>query len=190
MIKKISFIGSGNTAHHLATAFKNVNINIQHIISRNRSTGLELAKKVNAEYTTNYEKLKTSDLIIICVNDDNIKHVISKIPNQIIAHTSGIVSMDILKEKKKYGVIYPLQSLTKNTTINFNNVPLCIEGSDKNIAIQLVDLSEKISKNVKLINSTNRQYLHLSAVFASNFTNYCYLMSQNIYPHHHSIYHI
>ena len=49
MIKKISFIGSGNVASVFAEKFSSVNIDVINIISRNQRTGKELAKKVNAK---------------------------------------------------------------------------------------------------------------------------------------------
>ena len=45
MIKKITIIGSGNVATQLSLAFKNANIKIVQIISRNIRSGSKLAKK-------------------------------------------------------------------------------------------------------------------------------------------------
>ena len=54
MINKVTFIGSGNVASQLAIAFNQVNIKIQQILSRNNKTGKILAKKVNADFISNF----------------------------------------------------------------------------------------------------------------------------------------
>lgn len=180
MIKEISIIGSGNVASQLAIAFNSVNIKINQILSRNENTGKALAKMANATYIKNITKIQPTSLIVICVNDDNIESVVNTLPNQMMAHTSGSVSIDVFKNKQEYGVIYPVQSLTKNTKINFQDVPICVEANSKSMEKKLIKLTQKISNNVKLLDSKNRQQLHLAAVVACNFSNYCYLIAKNI----------
>ena len=113
MIKKISFIGSGNVASVFAEKFSSVNIDVINIISRNQRTGKELAKKVNAKYHKSIERLDDCDMIFICTNDDNIAKVSEKLPDLLVAHTSGNTNISSIKGKKRKAVIYPIQSLSK-----------------------------------------------------------------------------
>lgn len=46
MKNKITFVGSGNVAWHLAKAFDLAGFQIHQIISRNETTGKELAKNM------------------------------------------------------------------------------------------------------------------------------------------------
>ena len=99
MIKKITIIGSGNTATQLGLAWYNANIEIVQILSRNKKAGQNLAKKLKSQFIQNPNDLKKVDLILICVNDDNISEVVNSLPNVNIAHTSGSTSINILSEK-------------------------------------------------------------------------------------------
>ena len=46
-------------------------------------------------------------------------------------------------------------------------------------------LAEQISRSVYELDSDNRKYLHLSAVFACNFANHCVAIGQQILEKHH-----
>ena len=138
MIKTISFIGSGNVATQFALAFKSVGFQINYIHSRNEVTGEQLAKKVKATFIESISKLKKCDLIMICIHDDNIKDVIHLLPNTLIIHTSGSTSLEVFTKKKNYGVIYPLQSLSKNTHVDFTHVPICIEANTTKNCIGII----------------------------------------------------
>ena len=178
MIKKISFIGSGNVATHLALAFQKVNIQIMQIVSRNEKSGKLLAKHTNALFTSNIKNLLKTDLIIICVNDDSIVSVAKQLPDVPIVHTSGNTSIKIFNDKINAGVFYPLQTFSKETPIDFKPTPLCIEGNNSSFEKKIVRLAQKISNKVYSINSEKRKHLHVSAVIASNFSNFCYLIAK------------
>ncbi len=180
MIKKITIIGSGNVATRLSIAFKNVNITIQQLYCRNKVNGKNLAKLLETKYVENISQIEKTDLIIICVNDDNIKNVVKKLPEFAMVHTSGSTSINVFQNKKKYGVLYPLQSLNKEHDINFQYIPICIEANSNELEKNLIMLSQKISNQIHILNSIKRKKIHLAAVIASNFSNYCYLVAENI----------
>ena len=178
MIKNMSLIGSGNCATYFALSFKKKNILINNIFSRNKKTGTDLANKVNAEFINKIEDIKPTDLILVCVHDDEIENLIKLLPNVLIVHTSGSTSITVLKNKLTYGVIYPLQSLSKD--LDNNNVPICIEGNSKKVEEKLIQLTRKISDKIYVLNSEKRKYLHLTAVIVSNFSNYLYSIAHEI----------
>lgn len=183
-ISTVSIIGSGNVATALGIAFLNTGISILEVFSPNINNSKLLANKVRCNYLDNIEEINTvSDLYIIATPDKEIGNVISKLNNiqGIIAHTSGSQPSDILAGNiKHYGVFYPLQTFTKDKTVDFREIPICIEGSDNATSKLLIGLAQKISNNVVLLNSEQRHYLHLTAVAVNNFTN-------QLYYHAHSI---
>jgi len=180
MIKKITLIGSGNTATQLGVAFYAANIEVVQILSKNKTSGKNLANRLKCKFIHNPNDLEHVDLIIICVNDDNILEVVTSLPNLDVVHTSGNTSINILSDKKKYGVLYPVQSLNKEMEIDFKSIPICIEANSSILEKKLIILSQKISNNVLVLNSLKRKHLHLAAVIASNFSNYCYSIAKNI----------
>lgn len=95
----------------------------------------------------------------------------------IVAHTSGSTSVDVFEGPGNYGIFYPLQTFTTDREVDIKKVPFCIEASNDEVLKQLVEVAEKISNSVYLINSRQRKYLHVSAVLVNNFTNHLYQMA-------------
>jgi len=181
---RITIIGSGNVATHLAAAFKNAGHAIVQVYSRDMRNASLLAYHVKAEAIDSLEQINPeTDLFVIAVKDDAIEPIAAELAkyNKMIVHTSGATSLQILqKHAQNVGVFYPLQTFSKTRELNFNTVPLCIEGADDKIASTLNELAYTVSQNVYRVNSEQRKTLHLAAVFACNFPNYLYHMSQQL----------
>ena len=87
--------------------------------------------------------------------------------------------MDSLTTQKR-GVFYPLQTFTKGRLLDFSTIPICIEASDNESLALLRLLGEAISQNIYDINSDQRKKLHLAAVFANNFSNHLFHISETL----------
>lgn len=182
----IVLIGSGNVATHLGLAFKDVGFKIIQVYSRTLVNAKLLAKKLDTFFCADLSFLTSNgDLYVIAVKDAAISDVSKKIrlynKNQLLVHTSGTLDITILsKSALNFGVIYPLQTLSKNIPVNMRKVPLCIEANNKKNEKILLSMAKKISNQVYLIDSEKRKILHLSAVFASNFTNLLYSIAEDL----------
>lgn len=152
----ISIVGKGNVATHLYEAFKNK----VDVVMVNPHT---------------LEDLPThSDIIIVCVSDNAIEEVASRLPqsNAIVVHTSGSMPMDILQSHTKfYGVMYPLQTFTKGVFLNYEEIPVFIEGMNDNVVKKLKTIAALFSKDIREADSVSRLKLHIASVFACNFIN-------------------
>ena len=180
-MKNIYIIGSGKIAFSISMAFKKSNINILGIYSRNKNTGEKLAKKTNSKFFKKIDIPKETDLIIICVPDDEIKNVAKKIKNTAIIHTSGCSDIKLLKKcSNNYGVIWPIQTFLQNKKVNFKNVPICIEANNIIFYEKLKHLFSLISNEIIKVNFKQRKLIHLSAVFSCNFSNYLYSVSESL----------
>ena len=137
--KKISIIGSGNVATHLAINFKNKGYIIDKIISRNLKNAELLAQKVQASSSNNINTINDdSDIILVCVTDSALAEVVDSITFEprLIAHTAGSVPIQVLQKFPNQGVFYPLQSFSKSVQLNISQVPFCIEANSyKNMNI-------------------------------------------------------
>jgi predicted short-subunit dehydrogenase-like oxidoreductase (DUF2520 family) len=175
---RITLIGSGNVATHLGAAFKNAGHQIVQVYSRNPQNAAMLAYNVKAEPVDDLELLNPdTNLFVISVRDDAIGGIAEKLAgySKLIVHTSGATSIEAIRLfTDQAGIFYPLQTFSKNKEVNFNTVPLCIEGADEEITRQLQTLAWTISQNVYKVDSAQRRILHLTAVFACNFPNYLY----------------
>jgi predicted short-subunit dehydrogenase-like oxidoreductase (DUF2520 family) len=174
----VSFIGSGNVAWHLAQALENAGHHIHEIFSRESKNAKALTSKLySAEVATSLDfSGSEATIFVVAVNDDVIDEIASEIilpANATIVHTSGSCSMDVFnKVSHHYGVFYPFQSFNKARKIDFKKIPILIEGSDSGTGKFLLKLGKTISSSVELMNGEKRSALHISAVFASNFTNH------------------
>lgn len=177
---KVSILGSGNIGSHLIDVFTNTpSIELVQIYNRT----IEKIKSYESRYaiTDSIENLRDADIYIIAVSDDAINSFSKslKLKNKLIVHTSGTKELTIL-EHERIGVFYPLQTFTKNVTLDFLTVPICIEANNDKDEKLLKALAHKISNNVSVINSLQRKKLHLAAVFVNNFVNHLYHIGNDI----------
>ncbi len=190
---KVSFIGAGNVAWHLAQIFEEKGHIICEIYSRNILNANALVKTLfdtNAVSSLDFSDSE-AQLFVLAVNDDAFPEVLEQLelpPNSILVHTSGAKSIDILENwlqefdinNVNIGVFYPLMTFTKTTKLTIKEIPFCIEATDKLTENILVQAAQKMSNIVYLVDSNERKILHLTAVFANNFVNHLIAISQDI----------
>lgn len=181
---RITVIGSGNVATHMGAAFKNAGHQIVQVYSRRMQNAALLAYHVGAEAVDNLDAINPeTDLFIISVKDDAIIPTAQTLAKyqKLIVHTSGATDLEALSAvNPKAGVLYPLQTFSKIKEVDFNTVPLCIEGVNNDVSLLLGQLAQTITKNVYRVNSDQRRVLHLAAVFACNFPNYLYGVARDL----------
>lgn len=185
---RITIIGSGNVATHLAVAFKNAGHRIVQVYSRDVQHAALLAYHVNAEPISDFSQIdENTGLFVIAVKDDAIPGIAGALTpyRKLTVHTSGAAGLNELSaHHPSAGVFYPLQTFSKNRELDFRAVPLCIEGTDDAITSTLVELGQTISNQVHVVDSEQRRILHLAAVFACNFPNYLYDAANRLLEKH------
>jgi predicted short-subunit dehydrogenase-like oxidoreductase (DUF2520 family) len=172
-METISFIGSGHAATHLAGAFFARGYVIVDVYSRTPGHAQQLAAQVNARVAIDIRALRPSDVYLIAVEDHAIPKVVRQLPltRSLVLHTAGSVEMSALQKFPNHGVLYPLQTLSREYKVDFHAVHFFIEANiQKNYDI-VRHLAESLSKNVQILDSEGRASLHLAAVFANNFVN-------------------
>jgi predicted short-subunit dehydrogenase-like oxidoreductase (DUF2520 family) len=179
----IVVLGAGNVATHLSIALKKAGFSIKSIYSKTIESAKALALRVDSCYTNEISEIPLADLYIISVKDEVIGKIIKhlNLKNGAVVHTAGSISIDIFENQfENYGVFYPVQTFSKSRNMDFSNIPICIEASNKQLETKLLDLAKCLTDSVSLINSDKRKMLHLSAVFACNFANHMYSAATEI----------
>ena len=177
----INIIGAGNTAYQLTQAFHNhPEVQLQQLYNRS-----ELSPEFDAfeiEKTHHLSTLRPADVCIIAVKDEAIAGISKKLPfeNQLVVHTSGNTSIEAIDSKNRRGVFYPLQTMNKQTIVDFTKVPFCLEAENTNDFCLLQRLASLLSTKIYTLNSYQRRVLHLAAVFMNNFSNHLVYISQQI----------
>ena len=181
---KIEFVGSGNLATQLSLGLKDSGHSIIQVFSRSIENAKQLADKLGTEYTNDLQQIyPDAEMYFFSVKDDILGEVIQTFPatKGVLAHTAGAISMNVFKgRKERYGVFYPLQTFNKNRKIDFHQIPIFLEASDKEASTCLEEIAKSVSDHIQFLSSEKRQYLHLAAVFACNFTNHMYVLASNL----------
>ncbi len=183
---RISLIGAGRVATHLGRVLLKRGHEIVQVYNRNVNHAEALASQISADAVSDITQLNIDiDLAIIAVSDQAISQVIEQLSNVLkdvlIVHTSGSTHLKVLTQHHaRSGVFYPLQTFSFEREIAWSETPLFVEASSEQDSQLLNILAGQISQRVYLYSSEQRLSLHLAAVFACNFSNYCYDMAKQV----------
>jgi len=180
----IVFIGAGNLATRLSLEMHRVGMTIGQVYSRTEESASVLAKKLNCKWTTHPEEVvDDADLYVFSLKDTVLQDILSRIrPNNgLWVHTAGSMPMDVFKgHVERYGVFYPLQTFSKGRIVSFEYIPVFLEVNQEEDMKMLQNVATALTEDVQFLSSEKRKYLHLAAVFASNFTNHMYTLAGKI----------
>lgn len=187
MQQKIAIIGTGNVAWHLSLAFENAG----HVVTEVYGRDIQKAERLimnsyQAEATSHLDFSRSeANIFIMAVSDDAVEGLVRELilpDGSVLAHTSGTLSIKALgyAPTEDIGVFYPLQTLSKAKNVDFQYVPICIEGETLKAQNDLASLASSISTRVQMLDSGHRRLIHLAAVFACNFTNHMLTLSKEI----------
>lgn len=173
---KIGILGTGKLAWQISQAIDSTDHEIYVVYGRRLGEAKKLATKLDCSFTDQLTSLRNNtDLLIIAVSDDSIQTVAEQIPaayTGIVVHTSGSVSSEALNSCKNRGIFYPLYSFNSKRKIKFDKIPLLITSDHKEILVLLENLARSITSLVYHIGDEQRRWIHLSAVYANNYTNF------------------
>ena len=171
--KKIALIGAGNVAYNIAKVLKNNGVIPFCIYTRSASKIQEIQEKTGITAVCNYNELRDCDLIIVAVKDDAIRDVSLNLKGfkALVVHTSGTQSSSLLNHLDNYGVMYPLQTFSKDVDVDFKKIPFLINASSKDNIDNLKMFVKNFSDVVIECTDENRGFIHMSAVYVSNFVN-------------------
>lgn len=184
----VVILGAGRVATHLVPIIHQEAGRVVQIWSRSIASAQLLAEPIDVPYTNDLcAVVSDADIYIVCVVDDALPHVAAKLAEVVsihrkvssqplLLHTSGSVPVEVWRQTgaMHYGVIYPLQTFSKNKFVDMSKVPFFIESSDNQSMVVIKDFVHKMSLMVHVADSASRMKLHIAAVFACNFTNAMY----------------
>jgi len=182
---KVVIIGSGNVATHFALALQAKGLTICQIYSRTSSNAESLAKKLDTPFTSEISDIyRNADVYIYALKDSSFLKLLKKfnLPNTALhIHTSGSIPMnDFFGYADKYGVLYPLQTFSKNKEVDFSQIPICVEAINQEVEEALLNIAHLLTPKTFVMSSEKRKKVHLAAVFACNFSNYMYDIAYDI----------
>ena len=183
---KVTLIGAGNLATQLGKSLKKAGVIISQVYSRTEDSARTLGELLEAEWLTDIKALRDeADIYIFSVKDSVLCELISEVcksrGDKLFLHTAGSMPMSCFEGKAlHYGVFYPMQTFSKTKDVDFERIPVFIEGNSIETEDVIRSLANKLTQRVIRLSSADRKYLHLAAVWACNFTNYCYTVASDI----------
>jgi predicted short-subunit dehydrogenase-like oxidoreductase (DUF2520 family) len=180
----ISFAGAGRVAEALCKELFHAGFKIDTIASETEVNGRALADSCNAGWSSDLHFPDSTKIIIVAVPDHRLTDVLDRInlaQGTLVTHTAGSFGLDIFPARmKQKGVLYPLQTFSKNRKISFSDLPFLIESSDEESSEILKGLAESINGKVYFVDTEQRKRLHMAAVFACNFTNHMLTVGKDV----------
>jgi len=179
----IVVFGSGNVATQLGKTFFNAGYGVKQVFSRNKANAQALASLIGAEAIHTLDALdRSADMYLLAVSDGAIDILAEQLPQLkgVVVHCSGATPLSVLDKFQSYGVIYPLQSISRITPMNITAIPFAVEGNVAQTASQLLNMMQSMAPKSFVCNTQQRLALHVAAVFANNFTNALFQISYDI----------
>lgn len=178
---KVVIIGTGNVAAVLGKKILEAKHEIIQAAGRNFEKTNLLASQLHCIpiYNVRYISL-LADIYIIAVSDNSIHSVaaVLQVKDKIIVHTAAAVSKSVLSScSENYGVLYPLQTLVKETP-SLPRIPIIVDGNNEATIKALIKFSKDWAETVQVANDNVRLKLHVAAVFVNNFTNYIFSLAE------------
>ena len=152
---KIALVGAGRVASCMGPRLKEAGHIIAGVYSRTLKNAEELAGKVDAPASDKLDQLPEADVYLTMLSDDALIQLAPVIvkgrEKALFIHTAGSVPMNVWKEA-------------------------CSDVELEAIRRLALDLSPDVTP----LSSKGRKKLHIAAVFACNFTNHMYAVSEQI----------
>lgn len=183
---RITLIGAGNVASCIGPRLKEAGHEIASVYSRTAESARALAERLDAPYTTVIDEIPSSPVTLVMLKDEALMEyapqIVHSAGESLFVHTAGSVPMELWHDAgaANYGVLYPMQTFSHTSIIDWDNVPLFIEGSCSDVLVRVRELAFSISRQVATLSSQGRRKLHLAAVFVSNFSNHMCAISERI----------
>jgi predicted short-subunit dehydrogenase-like oxidoreductase (DUF2520 family) len=177
----IVLIGSGNAATILGRKSRAAGHRIVQVYSRNGNHANQLANRLGAISTSYISTIeRNTDLMIIALKDEALVPFLKDLnhTNSTAVHTAGAIGMNVLKGvAKNYGVLYPLQSLSRETE-TIPVLTMLTQGNDPETGKMIRDFAYTIAEIVIEAGDQDRLKYHLAATIVNNFSNYLYILTE------------
>ena len=183
----IVFVGAGRLATNMARALQERGHRIVAVYSRTPESAQALSSIVGGKATHELGALPLlADAYLVAVKDAVLPALLPELAKGRVGcpvfHTAGSMPLSVFEGSgfQHYGVVYPMQTFSKERQVDFSTIPIFIEGSSDRASRVATELATSLSGKTYPLSSEKRRYLHLAAVFACNFANHCYALSAEI----------
>lgn len=188
----VVLVGSGNVASHMGPRLLECGHRVTAVFSRTMEPASALAASLGCVAVNSIDRLPDRADVCMCMLADSALPELAQViaghfgSDTVFLHTAGSLPMSLWADAgaSRYGVLYPMVSFSKGVPVDWGQVPLFVEASDPVTLQTVTGMAARISGNVTELDSEGRRTLHLAAVFANNFSNRMYAISQILLQEH------
>ncbi len=173
-----TIIGTGNVAWFLGKRLMAAGHHCTGVYARNKDAARELSDTLLSDgygLIPDIKDQRDADVCIIAVSDIAIGKVAAQLSFQqtVLMHTAGSVSIDAIKSASKdCAVLWPVYSIQRTSLPAHRNIPCAWEAGSPKAERYVQSIGHAITDVLFEAKGEQRQWLHLSAVFANNFINH------------------
>jgi len=176
---RICIIGAGNVGTRLGIALFQSNHIITTVFSRSLERAQALAEELSANATNQLSQIDDSaDAVLFAVHDDAIRTIYlecqSQVSSKLLLHTAGSIPVSVFEPHARYGVLWPVQTLSAVHQIDMSGVPFVVSGNSDETIQEIDRVARTISPLIYHLNDARRLKLHLCATLVNNFANQLY----------------
>lgn len=174
-------MGAGNVAIHLARAMRVSNkIELVQYYSRGLDNSSYFDPKI--KHTDNLNNLEEADIYILALKDEVVEEFSKRLTHVkgLVVHTSGSLDLTALSSLSRSGVLYPIQTFTKERSFSLKTIPIGVECNNPEDIKLLKSMASILTDHSFELDSQARKRIHLAAVFANNFSNYMFTISKQL----------
>ena len=152
---KIVWIGAGNLATQLGEALHRAGHETLQVFSRTMASAEALAGRLGCLATDDLDAVVPgADVYIFSVKDGVLEGLVSRIAprtgDALCLHTAGSMPMDVFRgHAHRYGVLYPMQTFSKDCPVDFKEIPVFVEASTPDVLAQTEQLARSVSDRVE-----------------------------------------
>lgn len=182
---RIVLIGAGRVATHLSARLAS-SFQLVQVYSRTMPSAESIATLYGAEAINDVRLIcPDADVYLYALSDDALPAIIQQVAVRntkgLHVHTAGSVGIDVFGDAvPRAGVLYPMQTFSKEKAIDWAEVPVFIEAKQPSDLATLQEIASALTPKVYEASSAQRQTLHLAAVFCCNFTNHLYAVAHRL----------
>jgi predicted short-subunit dehydrogenase-like oxidoreductase (DUF2520 family) len=157
---------------------------LKQVFSRTETSARSLSGNFGAGMTTRINEIQAdADFYLVSVSDQALPQVLGEmhVSDRLVIHTAGMHGLEVFQGLfRNCGILYPLQTFTKNIYLNLGFVPILIEGSNAVSTKEISEIAGELSERVMETDSEERNWYHLAAVISANFSNYMYSLAEEL----------
>ncbi len=183
----IVVLGTGRLGSALAQRIFEVQLPLRAVYNRHLHKAQVLATTLGIPATDRVSALPTDAfLYLLALSDDAIgpfaQCLSQHLPaDALVAHTSGATPLAVLQPHfSRCAIFYPLQSFAPGRSPDWTHIPICLSANAPQWTRQLWPIAQRVGGAVYELDDAQRGQLHLAAVFANNFTNFCYHIASQL----------